>query len=134
MTSAVEQVIQELSFKEASILKLHFALPLFDSIIVFAFVLYLTWNDLSSLSVLQVVAKISNIKLAISACIVAFAIGLVVDPFSFINISTGMDQSAEPLSFVFEPLAFIDRAIRPDLLAESISLAFKPLPLVMGFI
>jgi hypothetical protein len=41
--------------------------------------------------------------------------GLIIEPFTFIDVTVGMDQSTTPIGHVILPVAFVLGAVWPDL-------------------
>jgi hypothetical protein len=63
------------------------------------------------------------------------AVGLVVFPFTVVNITVGVDETTSTVSLIILPVAFIERSVNPDLDALAILLALLiPLALVLSTI
>jgi hypothetical protein len=58
----------------------------------------------------------------------AVALGLVVDPLAFVNISVSVHQLALSIGFIVLPLTFVAGAIGPQLGALAVAHCIEPLP------
>lgn len=60
----------------------------------------------------------------------SFSFGLVIHPFSFVDVATGLDQSSLAVRHIIDPISLIECSIFPNLLPSAISLPVFPLPIV----
>ena len=61
----------------------------------------------------------------------ALAVGLVIHPIAFINISVDMSEFAESVRSIIFPIALIAGTITPDLLAIAVAEPTDPLTRVL---
>lgn len=79
---------------------------------------------------LLVVFPLTNILSSIGVGVCPIAVGFVVQPIAFVNVTICVIQLAVAVCFSIAPLSFVPRAIEPLLLSLAVSLAEVPLALV----
>jgi hypothetical protein len=79
---------------------------------------------------LQVVLPLALIASTVDMDVDSVAVGFVVDPVSFVDITIYVNELSLPMCSVVLPVSFVARPIWPYLFAKAISKAAYPLPLV----
>lgn len=70
---------------------------------------------------LFVVEPLALVIGSVSVAVAASALGLVVKPFSFVNIAVSMIKFTLAVSFILTPLALVAGTIGPDLNAVAVT-------------
>ena len=59
-----------------------------------------------------------------------FSFGFIIDPFSLIDVSAGLDQPSLSVGHIFNPITLIECPILPNLFSSAISFPILPLSVV----
>jgi uncharacterized membrane protein (DUF441 family) len=84
--------------------------------------------------VLLILYPLSFVSRPIYVGIDTLTMSLIVKPFSLINVTVSVDQSALSVGFVILPVAVVSRAIKPNLDPSAVSdfCVFDPFSFVFG--